>query len=1388
MAIESALMFRRVARIAGLILLVGLMTGGAALAQLPVKAPAPVTVGSIVPFHHGGTGEWNQIYSMKVAPNGNILLLDSAASVIYQVAPGSVTPTVVVGAAPPKGASDCSNLEPLGSYWNAGIAFDKWNNLYVTDRYGAAVHFCRVPYNPSSGTWNFANTDIWANAPTYKSGTSSAPIPPQDVQVGDDGVTFYVTTSDTQSIFKYTIDQSGNVLSVTPLATGLEDMVSNIAVDHAGNVYFLENAYDSPTARVNGIREITAASIAATPSGSATVTGDGTGSAESKLTRIDPTAAGFNGIKGITFDAQGNLYFSSENNQSYGGQVDGIFMIPNEGTPAAPNLVWSDTVRVSPVGSGFPVLLDPRGLIWIPTGGGGNWVPSGSNAPACDNSTVQTANATCLTSSVVLWKPGALSIGSAQLNTVDPTTAQPLFFMFTQPETGNFVVAGPNAASFPSEPNPIANPSATTPTLPCTNGQAYPGFSAIETGPAQYSWCGYYLALNATSAGGVSAEVQMQDPSNKNAVFPGASGYVNGVGIAPAAAVITTPAVQPLATGLSTPLQVAADPQGNSYVADSGLAAIEKFAAGSNSAAGTAVGTGLTAPTGVAVDGSGNLYIGDSGKVIEIPNVKGALAASQQTAIASGLGNHLNLAVDGSGDVFVADVDNKKVVQVLNPQAALLNAGLPLQALGAGSITKPTAVATDSSGNLWVAEGSNLWEIAMPTGAASEVVAGGMQAPVTGLAVDPSGSVFAAGATGLVWIPFNPGTGTLNINGQQLIATGLGTNNAALPYGIALDGNQNAYATYGTGSTAGAAQLGIAGSLDFDNFGEINPNVPFEADAQIFNLGNTSLMVNNDSTNDVLSGAAASDYALIAPNLGSPACGATTAVAPGGSCYLGLQITAPQTGPAVASIAVTTATPTPNIASGLNIGLSATVIQDIRPVTSIAFAVTPSSGVIYPGTVSVKVTVSAGTGFGTPGGTVYLTASSANGALPRQTQTLDSNGTATFNYTGLLGGTYTANALYTGDGTAGATQNSCSPSGSLCFAGSIAKTTFIVGPAKPTVTGGQPGNFGCLSEATAAGDPCTPNLDFVTVWNGSTYVNASQPVLIAATVTSTYKAQPTGTVTIMNGTKPADPTQGVNGAIPLTTIKLSNGQSVPGIEFSTANLTKGVYNLTAVYSGDSNYSTQTISMSQFQVIAQSVQITASGTVTIKAGTPTQATLTLMPLVGFSNSEHLECNASDAPVTPLSGASTTMLPKYTQCTFLYPDTVNGVVGVGLTGAIPSTIVVTISTNIPTNGGSSAIQRKVQWVLAGLFGFGLMGLIAGRKRLNRYLSLVCLVLMFSGLFAGMTSCTNANYSTPPPAPKVTTPSGTYNVQIITFNQNSLTQSSLSSPMFTLPITVQ
>jgi hypothetical protein len=1467
MAIESTVMFRRVARIACLILLAGLLPGVAAKAQLPIKAPAPVSAGSVVPFSHGGTGVWIQIYSMRQDPlHGHILFLDSAGSAIYDMAPGASVPTEIVGPEPTnKDASDCSLLEFKGSYWNAAIAFDKWDNLYITDRYGSSVQFCRVPYNASAGTWTFSNKDIWVS-PTYtNSSGQTVAIPPQDLQVGDDGVTFYVSTSDTQSIFKYTVDINGNVTSVTPLATGLETFASQIAVDHAGNLFFVENQGSYPN-NVHGIREIAA--------GSPTVVGDGTGAAEGALPRIDQ--GGWNGINGMFIDPQGNMYFGSTNNISYGGQADGVFMIPNEGTPSNPKLVWTDTVMVSPVDGGYPPMVDKRGFLWIATSYNNDWAPAGVNGPTCDTTTLQSQTATCLTSTIVVWEPGALALGTSPVGgpSAVPITAysvaagggtltltaknsftenevvtisaksgdplyalnglsfyvsgtglsstafeistsaiaadasgstsatasinqtQALYYMFNQPTTpASIALAQPSNASFQTVANnPLLDvPAPTNPVLPCAAGTSYPAFSANMTTTSSYSWCPYYVQLNTTKAGSVEGEVQMLDSGSN--VIEGSNAYLSGTGQGAAVSVVSSATVQSIASGLNEPKQVAADLYGNTYVADAALKAIEKYPAGTTSpASGKVVGSGLSAPTGVAVDGVGNLYIGDSGNIYLIPFINGALATSQQTKIVSGLGTgNLNLATDGQGDLFVADEANKQVVEIPNPQTELIAQAYPQITLGSG-FTGPSAIATDSSGNVWVADGANLWEISIPWGGLTKA-ASGLQAPVTGLAVDPSGSVFVAEANGLVWIPYSTTTGALNVNSQVLLTSGLGSG-PAIPWGVALDGTQNAYASYGSGSTAGLAQLGIGGTFNFNSSGEINPNVPAEVDAQILNLGNQPLTVSDDPTVDLFSGTDASDYTVVPATENSPACSASTSTPPGGSCYLGMVLQAPSPGQTSASVAVISNAV--NATSGVNIAVSGNVIQDLRPATAAVIAVTPvtgtgCAGATYPGCNTIQVTVTAGTGYGTPTGTVTLSVGSANGNQPKQTQTLNSAGVATFAYNGLLGGTYTVNADYSGDGTAGATQNTCSTT--TCFAGAAVKGTFTIARAIPTITLGVPvTNSQCLNYTTLLDGTsstvvqngqtvnlCTPNPGLVTVWAGNTYVFWTKPIYVSAIVSSSV-GTPSGTVTFTQNGNPADPTQGVNGAI------APNGNGVA--TFLLQNLNLGIYNLSASYSGDVNYAPITLAVQTFYVINPSVQITVSGgATTITPGTPAQVTLTLMPLVGFSESVSLECNSSDAPIHLATTNPATTLPQYSECTFNYANPSTGTVAVGANGAVPTTIVMTISTNVAVNGGTTAsIARQSPWALAGLFGLGLVGLIAGRRKFYRSMAVICVAMMLSGLFMGITACTNAGYSTPPPAPKVTTPAGTYNVQIITYDPEALIQNSLTTPMFTLPLNVQ
>jgi len=1307
MAIESAVLLRRVARIACLVLFVGLLLCGAATAQLPIKAPVPVTVGSVIPFGHGNTGQWSQIYAVKVAHNGSVLFLDTAVSNLYQWAPGAAAPTLVGGPAPTGQSTNGSTLEASGSFWNSGMALDANDTLYITDRYGSAVHFLRVPYNAASGTWIFSQASNWTNSPSIVLNGTPTAIEPQDVAINCDNgfpCTMVVAWSNTGEIDKFTIDANGNPGTVTRVITGMLTSGNIVSIDHAGNIFFLETVYSGPSTRVTGVREI--------PAGSAPIVGDATGSAEQKLTRIDPASAGFN-FKGMTFDDAGNLYLSSENdNNSYGGQVNLVLMVPNEGTPKAPNLVWADAVQVAPVAAGFPVAVDPRGYLWIPNGNGGsNWAPGGTQAPPCK----AIDPAECTTSGMVLWAPGTANLGSSPIGT--PGATQTVYYSFSAPITpGSFAYAPLGAKNFTTiTANPNPDPTVVPAVPPCTAGASYPAFSSAETTASENSWCAFYVDLNPQTAGSVTGELQILDASNK--VVAGSNAYLNGIGQGPAVSIVSSVAEVTVASGLSAPKQVAGDSVGNSYVADSGLGVVNMYKAGSTANAGSPIGSGFTAPTGVAVDGAGDVYIGDSGNIIEIPYIAGALAPSQQTTLLTGLGNHLNLAADGAGNVYAADEDNKQVVKVSNPHETLLLQDQPLNTIGAAAkFTGPTAIATDNSGNVWVADGSNLWELT-PSGGVNEITSS-LSAPVTGLAVDPSGSIFVAQSGGLAWIPYEASSGGLNINGSVQVASDLPT----APFSVALDGMENAYATYGSGGTAGMSQLGAGGAI---NYGQIVPFAESDAEGQIFNIGNSPLTL-SPLSGDVFTGANAADYSIGSPN-DAPACDPSTPVVSGTFCYFDVALTPSGAGASSGSLAIlSNAANAPTV----NVALSANAVVDPRPATTTTVTITPATGINYPGNVIVTVTVAASSG-GTPAGTITL----ALTGHTKQTATLDNTGTATFTFSNLLGGSYTAVADYGGEGVVGTPPD---------FAASGGKAKFVVNTIAPTLTVGAP----------------TGSSTNVTVWAGNTYVNVAKNTTITATVTSTV-GTPTGTVSFMQGGSPVDPTQ---ATIPLD----ANGNAV----FSTTNLAQGVYNLTVVYNGDVNYATVNTSLPAFQVIAPADQITANpATATLTPGVPGQVTLTLKPLVGFTQNVNVQC-------------VTATLPQYSECTFDNPETG---VGFGTDPTAPTTIVVTISTNVPVNGVTSSLTRQAPWSLAGIFGLGLLGLIARRKRVNRYIAMICLGLMLTGAFMGVTACTNAGYSTPPPAPHVTTPPGTYNVQIITVNPQTGLQNSLTTPSFTLPVTV-
>lgn len=189
---------------------------------------------------------------------------------------------------------------------------------------------------------------------------------------------------------------------------------------------------------------------------------------------------------------------------------------------------------------------------------------------------------------------------------------------------------------------------------------------------------------------------------------------------------------------LNTPDGVAVDSSGNVYVAEYGnndirkitpLGAVSLFAGSSTAVAGHADGTGSAAsfnnPTGVAVDSSGNVYVADESnneirKITPGGDVS-TFAGSTTKGIGdgTGAGAHFHfpngIAIDSSGNLWVTDSGNNEIRKITTPGAVVTTpygsvTGVPGRTNASGNsatFNTPSAIAVDSSGNLYVADRGN---------------------------------------------------------------------------------------------------------------------------------------------------------------------------------------------------------------------------------------------------------------------------------------------------------------------------------------------------------------------------------------------------------------------------------------------------------------------------------------------------------------------------------------------------------------------------------------------------------------------------------------------------------------------------------------------------------
>ena len=1403
MAIEFATDFRRLMR-AGVCSLAGLLIFcAAAVGQVPL-----VSVGSVVPIPINKN--MNQIYKILFY-KGNVIALDTGADVLYQLPPGATSWDNISG--PPR--SGCLD-GPGGGYNAASMAIDAQGTLYITDgtppsAAGTAL-FWRMPYDSVANTWHFSCSAAWGGnildpnnpgtAIVTETGQGTQDVQFENSSAMDGSGTLYFVCSQNQ-MMSVPVDKNGNPGSATFIMNMAVGGNAHMAIDAAGNIYF--DAGHAITA-TSGVRPPGTTGIFFIPAGTTLPNTLTNGQAEAYLQaqgwRVDNLQESSTSpvvYAGVTLDAAGNLYMTSESNSTYGETFAGVWELPNVcgKPPTASNLntcmADGDIELLAPISSNQPLAIDSRGYFWIPSYQ--QYTPSGEAAEP-------------QVYSIVVFAPGVMNLNypiAAPSPTGAAGPAGILYVSFNgtyQPSAFQFSSASGSASEFGlTLTNPLLNSSITPPTVPCNNtagnaGGLYNTFSLTNS-------CLLWVTLDPTVPGAASAELTFYSTGHPNYTV-----YVNGTGQGAGVAMLDSPQLNTLAapSALDTPEQVASDPIGDTWVADPGAKQVLYFPAGSSSAAGKSIGTGLSEPTGVAVDGAGDVYIADwnsskkKGTVYEIPWVpnttsKAGGAYGAQTIAATGLGNNLNLAVDGSGDVYVADPQNARVVKiptpaqaslVVNPETAGDTTTNVTITIGSG-FTAPSAVTVDSNGDVFVADGTSLYEIsAFPYDAQTDIT-DSLPAPVTSMAVDASGSVIAAlSGEGLYRIPnfVTQGVGALSVNSASLIDTSVNLAGSSAinpvcncpdnsfsttavsivnPNGVALDQQGNIYVTDMTNGPNLYELNVVKGFVDYGV--GLTTTVADEQDLDLFNIGNMPLNLTGSASPISFTGPDLADYSLTAPS-GGTECDATgvTTVAIASSCSLGPTFTPP-------ALAQSDLTPTLYAGDSLsvptnasNIGGGGTAVATLQAASVNNLETTQTSVVVnltsstYPGsgTVTVNIAPTSNPAYtypnNAPTGTVVLTLSCASPGCTQasivETGTVSGpdctgqNCSVTFNDLPTLnGGNYNVTAAYQG-------------SVLQLMGKSTGNATFTIKTATPVIT---------LSEPIGV----TPNAT-----NQVVYLLLGATNTVMANVSSTV-GFPTGTVTLI------DAKQGSLGAATYT--------SQQNWTFPLGSLGVASYSVIASYSGDQNFAAVSTTVPvTFQIINPSVLLTASpASVTTKAGTPVASTITIQSLVGFSAlaGANIICQV----------VSPDTVPPYSECTFNNPQPTICAPTAANNSCTPATTVLTLSTNIPVNIPASARNlppgrsHSSPLALAGIFGLGLLGLALRRRAIfNRYLlNFVCFMLFFAGTVMGITSCTNSGYTSTPPAPHYTTPTGTYNISIQLTNTATGIVESLP---FTLGVTIQ
>jgi sugar lactone lactonase YvrE len=775
----------------------------------------------------GGAAQFAKPSGVAVDSLGNVYVADSFNNTIRKISSGGAVTTLagtpgIVGSADGSGGAAQFNRP-------GGVAVDGTGNVYVADSLNRTIR--KITSNGVVTT--LAGTPGILGA-LDGPGSIARFANPTGVAVDGEG-NVYVADN-----YNFTIRKITSAGLVTTLAGSLSSMGSadgigtnaqfnypqGVAVDNAGNVYVTDT-------NNNAIRMITPAGVVTTLAGSANANGafsNGRGS----VVRFDLPAQ-------LAVDSVGNIYVGDSGNQVVRW---GALIVPTLNSVSTASGVYGQTFSYSAMFSGALNDFGASGL------------PAGLSINSATGVIFGTVSATKGSYSVTLTAINGAGAGSGTLNLVvaapsgasaypnAPTAIAVLLgtgqatVSFTPPSyTGGTAITGYSVTATPTSGSPVTATGTSSPitvtglsnatvytfTVAATNGAGTGATSAPEspntlpiftTQPVGQSVnLGATVTFSASATGVPSPTYQWQ---------------LNGANVTGATSSSLTISNAQIAEGGS--YTVLATNASGSVMSNPAILSVTVPITYTTSIYAT-LPAGGTGPNGIAVDGAENVYVAAGNAVERVTStgavflVAGSLTASGSAdgAGAAALFNHpTGLATDSSGNIYVADSGNNSIRRITPLGIVTTLAGLVQgNADGVGVAAKfndPTAVAVDSAGNVYVADtGNNELREISPNGTTTTLLVGSsLNYSIAGVALDAVGNVYAG-------VKVNIPQGSVTVTGAYVWKiTGGGSytqlfadSNYAYPGAIgdakiAISGNTGFFVLSGNSLYQGAIAISVA--------------------------------------------------------------------------------------------------------------------------------------------------------------------------------------------------------------------------------------------------------------------------------------------------------------------------------------------------------------------------------------------------------------------------------------------------------------------------------------------------------------------------------------------------------------------------------------------------